>query len=199
MHIGSLPLAVLAIQSMLVIVLAAGFRHAARVPAELRANWTFHVCWSGDERPFLSGARRAAALGLILPILLGLAPLHAIVLGWRAALVHLSVGMLLALALIRLLFLGFRKLPFASSYVPSVNLKALSPIYVLVFLLASYGLAAIERAALGHTTRSLVLVLALAGTVVLVAAVDDRQRRARQPIDLDEAPAPATQRLGLGQ
>jgi hypothetical protein len=88
MHIGSLPLAVLAIQSMLVIVLAGGFRHAARVPAELRANWTFHVCWSGDERPFLSGARRAAALGLILPILLGLAPLHAICLSacclrWR--------------------------------------------------------------------------------------------------------------------
>jgi hypothetical protein len=195
---ASIPLAVLAVQSMLVIALIAGFRHAVRVPAELRANWTFHMSWSGDERPFLAGARRAGFLALIMPTLLALAPLNALVLGWRAALAHLVCGLLVSLALLRTVLLGFRKVPFASSYVPSINLKALSPIYLLMFLLVSYGLAAIERAALADATGTTAFLTILGVLVVSVGTTDRLQRRTREPIDLDEPPAPATQRLGLG-
>jgi hypothetical protein len=195
---ASIPVGLLAVQTMLVIVLLAGFRHAVRVPAELRANWNFHVSWSGDERPFLAGARRATLLVLIVPALLALAPLYAFVIGWPLAVAHAVCGFLLALALLRVLLLGFRKLPFASSYVPSINLKALSPVYVLFFLLVSYAVAGLERLAFTGTGGTAALLAALALLAAGVAQADRLQRQTREPIDLDEPPAPATQRLGLG-
>lgn len=195
--VASMPLALLAVQTVLVTVLLAGVRHAVRVPAELRANWTFHLSWAGDERPYLVGVKRAALVGLGLPTLLALFPLYALVLGARLAFVHFVCGLLVALVLLEVLWLGFRKLPFASSYVPSGNLKSLGPIYALAFLLTTYGLAWVERLALGNTRDTVAFLAAIATLLVSTRAVDLWQRRIRTAIELDELPTSATQRFDL--
>src|SRR5258706_4757636 len=77
---------VLLIQPMVLMVLLTAFRHAARVPGELRANWIFQLCWSGDAAPYMAGVKRAALLCVVAPALIAMFPLDAAVLGWRAAL-----------------------------------------------------------------------------------------------------------------
>ncbi|MCA1563079.1 MAG: hypothetical protein LC753_03380 [Acidobacteria bacterium] len=196
-HVALLPLRFFAIQPVLATALLVGFRYVVAVPAELRANWAFHLSWSGDERPYLTGVKRAAFGGLVLPTLWLLFPLHAMALGFSLALVHLLCGLVLSLVLLEGLLLGFRKLPFASSHVPSVNLKTLGPIYLLGAFLALYGLAWLERLALETAVG---IAAFLAGGIMLVATlrvIDMWQRRTRVAIELDELPPPATQRLGL--
>ena len=196
-NVTSLPLKFFVIQPVLVTALLVGFRYVVGVPAEPRANWAFHLSWSGDERPYLAGVKRAAVVGLVLPTLWVLFPLHAMMLGFRLAIAHLLCGMLISLVLLEGLLLGFRKLPFASSHVPSVNMKTLGPIYLLGAFLALYGLAWLERLALGSPFGTLAFLIGSTTVLGVLRAIDMWQRRIRVPIELDELPPPATQRLGL--
>jgi hypothetical protein len=195
--VASLPVSFLAVQSVLVTALLVGFRHALRVPASLRSNWAFHLAWPGDERPYFVGVKRAALVGLVLPILVALLPLHIWVLGSRVGLAHFACGLLMALVFLEVLLLGFRKVPFASSYEPGGNLKALGPIYVLAFLAITSGFASVERIAL-RRTRDTALFLAGAAALWLgVRMVDLLQRRTPISIELEEASSTTTQRLEL--
>lgn len=196
---AAIPLSVLAAQTVVIVALLVGFRHAVRVPAELRAHWIFHLAWSGDERPYLAGVKRAALIVLIAPALLALGPWHLLVLGPRVALVHFVGGALLALVVLEALCLGLRSLPFASSYVPTSVLRSAGPLYVVGLLLLIYALAWIERTMLLFGMRgSAIFMASLAIVAALLRAIDRRQRRDRLvPIDLDEPPPPVTQRLEL--
>lgn len=192
----TLPVGLLAIQNLLLMTLVGGLRHAMHVPAELRANWTFHLAFAGDERPYLSGVKRAALLSVVCPVLLALLPLHAAILGPKTAAVHAAWGALIALGLLEVAMLGLHKLPFASAYVPTGRLRTVGPPLLLLALGSAYALAWIERLALS-TDNSGVL-LAVAGAVVLaLRGLDAMQRRSHVAMDLDEAPSPPTQRLGL--
>lgn len=195
--VASIPVPFLAAQTVIVIVLMMGFRHAVRVPAELRANWIFHMAWPGDERPYLTGAKRAGVLLVVAPMLLALVPLHALIVGLGAALTHFVYGVLLALVVTESAFLNFRKLPFASTYVPSGTLATRGAVYALLFGAIVYGIAWIERLALGSRGRTLWLFAATGALLVVLRATDLWQRQTRLPVELDELAEPPTQRLGL--
>ena len=54
------PLGVFAMQTVVLMVVVTGLRHATRVPADLRASGTFLLTEAGNDRQFLEGAKRAA-------------------------------------------------------------------------------------------------------------------------------------------
>lgn len=191
------PLVFLAAQAVIVLVLVAGFRNSVRVPAQLRANWIFHMAWSGDERPYVAGVKRAALLAVAIPVLLALFPIHALVVGWSLAATHLAYGLALAVLVTELAFLGFRKLPFASSFVPSGTLASSGAVYALLFGVIVYALAWIERLVLGIPNGTLVVLGVAAAVLVALRAADVWQHRTPVPVELDEVADPPTQRLGL--
>jgi hypothetical protein len=195
---GAATVGLLAVQTVMVSALLIGFRHAVRVPAELRASLTFHLAWSGEDRQYSAGVKRAALVGVILPILLVLAPLHVAAGGSRFAAVHFVNGLLIALVLLEALMLGVRALPFASPYVPSDNLKSMVPIYLVAAILVIYGLASIELLALATARGTLVL----AGTLLalwsgLEAADYVRNRNDASWMVVDDLDIANTQRLDL--
>ncbi len=196
-ELSTLPLPILALQTLLVAVVLTGFRHVVRVPAEVRANWAFHLAWSGDERPYLTGVKRAALFALAAPTLLLLSIWHVVVLGPRVALGHFAGGVCVALLLLELLFVTYRRLPFASSYTRDEDLKSVGPLYVAAVLIGAFTLARLERTALASGTGTIAFCCTLAAFVVSIHEVDTVRRRTRVPIDLDERPAEATQRFEL--
>jgi hypothetical protein len=193
--LGTAPARLLAVQPLILGALLVGFRHTIRVPAELRASWGFQLAWRGQERQFMSGVRRAALAGLIAPVLVGLLPLFVYVLGARLAVAHAALGLAGAIVLLEALLLGYAKVPFACTYVPSENLKALAPIYLIAFLIGVFSFAAMERAALHEAGAALRLVVLLAIVFGVLRASASR-RRYVLPVDFNEAPS-TMQRLGL--
>jgi hypothetical protein len=193
----SIPVAWLAVQTLLLVPLLVGVRHAARMPAYLPAGWLFQLAWRGDERPYLAGVRRAAFVGVSVPVLLALVLPHALVLGPRIAGLHLLFGIVIALILIDLLLLGVRTLPFVSSYEPPTNMKFVLPMGIILFFAFSYGLAAIERAALRSPDGMAVLLGVFVLVFAALRAADVWQRRTRIPIEWTEMPASAAQRFNL--
>lgn len=81
----------------------------------------FHLIRPANHSAYMVGVKRALVVKLVLPVLLALLPLHVLVLGLQTALVHFAYGLLSALVLGEACLLQYRRLPFASSYVPTAN------------------------------------------------------------------------------
>ena len=192
---GYAPPRLLAVQPLLFGVLLVGFRHAIRVPVELRAGWGFQLAWREQERRFLAGVRKAAIIGLVVPALAATLPLFIFVLGAQLALAHAALGLAGAIVVLEALLVGYTKVPFTCTYLPNENMKALGPICFIAFLIGASIFARMEGAALadGSEAIRLLVVLAVAFSVLRIAAL-----RIRRPelVDFHEAPV-TTQRLGL--
>jgi hypothetical protein len=195
--LSSAPIALLAIQSLIVGALVAGFRHTIRVPADLGARWLFHLIRPDNQACYMDGVKRAAIVRLVVPVLLALSPLHVIALGPQAAIWHFLFGLLSALVLRDACLLGYRRLPFASSYVPTEDATTYGGIYVSIFLVGVYTVAWLEHLALS-TARGVAMLFAVTGTILLVIrGIDAWQRRNHVEVELDELVDPPTLRLGL--
>ena len=187
--------AVFAIQPMFYGVLLVAFRHAVRVPAELRANWAFRLAWREREREFMAGARLAALTGIVMPALAIVLPLFWFLLGLPAAIAHAALGFAGALIVLEALFLSYDKVPFTCTYLPSENLKTFGIPYVVIFLIGASTFAGMERGALQEPAAAIRTIALLTVIYVALRVVALRQMK-RPPIDFDEAPV-TTQRLGL--
>jgi hypothetical protein len=196
-EIASTPLGLLAIDTMLLAPLVAGLRYAVTVPAELASNWTIRMAWLGDECGYLAGVKRAGIVLVGAVPLVVLLPVHVLLFGWVVAIVHAVYGFTFATILLDVLFVGYRKMPFACSYLPIENPKLLWPVGIASLLLVTYGFADVERFALRTVTGAIGLAAALGTMAFATKLVDRAGRRERLALDFDERPALATQRLGL--
>ncbi len=192
------PMLILAVQTLVVTIMLAGFRRAIRVPAELRANWIMQLTWRRGERRFLGGIRLAALIGVALPTLLVLAPLHIWLLSPQVAAIHLLICLTYSVAINEAFFTGCKRVPLASSYEPMSNVKTLGPIVLLLFLMFVNTFARIERVALRDewTTN---FILGLLAVAVALRAIDFWLTLDARTMKFDEPPEPATQWLGLKQ
>jgi hypothetical protein len=193
--VGDLPTAVFAIQPMFYGALLVAFRHGIRVPAELRANWGFQLAWRDRAPEFLTGVRRAAMAGIVVPALLVVLPLFWFYLGFGLAVAHAILGFAGAFVVLEVLLLSYEKVPFACTYLPSENLKTFAIPYAVIFLIGASTFARMERTALQDPGAGARLLLLLA-TIVVVLRIASSRRAVRPPVDFDEAPS-TTQRLGL--
>ena len=184
----------LVMQPFLYGALLVGFRHIIRVPAELRANWGFQLAWRERERAFLSGVRCAAIVALVLPAIAVLLPLYSFVMGVPNGLLHAALGLAGAIVFLEALLVTYEKVPFTCTYLPSENMKALAPIYTLMFMVGALNFARMQVTAIasGDPTR-LLITLGILFVVLRVMAL----RRVRRPlVEFDEAPS-TYQQLGL--
>jgi hypothetical protein len=177
----------LAIQPLLYGTLLVGFRHAVRVPAELRANWATQLAWRGHARSFAGGVQWAAILTLVLPAVLIVMPLVVVVAGWQAAWVHALLGVAGAVILLDVLMLNYDKVPFLCSYVPSENAKATVPLMVLAFLIGASLFARLELAIVSGTNVPIGLAI-LALTLISLRLLSATRRRTAE-VDFNEGPA----------
>jgi hypothetical protein len=93
--------------------------------------------------------------------------------------------------------LGYGRLPFASSYVPTVDVTTYGGIYAFIFLIGVYTVAWLEHVALS-STRGTVALFVVTGTILaVIRGIDVWQRRDRVEVELDELVDPPTLRLGL--
>jgi hypothetical protein len=191
---GDVPARVLAVQPLLYGALLVGFRHIIRVPAELRANWGFQLAWAERGDAFVNGVKGAALGALIGPALLVVLPLFVFVLGPQRAMLHAAMGLAGAIVMLEAMLHTYEKVPFACTYVPSENMKALGPIYALAFMAGVSVFARIQHTALhGGSVIAVLTMLAVLFAVLRIVAA----RRPRPSlVNFDEAPAVA-QGLGL--
>jgi hypothetical protein len=189
----------LAAQPFLVASVLSGFRHATRVPAELRASSTFMLAPMSDAAPYISGVKRAGWLAVVVPTLVALTIWAVAVLGADLARRHLGIGLALSALLMETLFLKYRRVPFVSSYVASADVKLNGVMFLAALLSGSFVLAWLERLSFESATGYAVLVATLLGLAVAARVFDHATRGPATALDLDEEPVLPTQRLNLAK
>ncbi len=193
-----LPVAAVAMQTIVLMIVAAGYRQTTRVPADVRAGVTFAIAGFDDGRRFVHGVKRAGIVLVLCPVIVLLWPLHASFLGWRLASAHLLCGLLTVLVLMEGLFLNEQNLPLVSPQEPSGNGLALASVYGAVALLTAWALASAERLTFDSLAGTAALNgVLLAGWLGLVVASRRAASEHHTPSLLYQADA--AQRLGLSE
>jgi hypothetical protein len=175
-----------------------GTRVVFALPLDLRANWIFRVTAVPPGPQTLAAGRRSLLLLSVAPVWLGSAALCLRLWPWRQATGHLAILGLIGIILADISLHGFRKIPFACSYLPGksqVNMVFLGAVLLLWGVTLSVK---VERQAL-QESRSTAWMIAIFG---LAACAVRLGTAALARLDLDdlrfeEASAPAVLELGL--
>lgn len=187
--------------SLIMMALAVvGTRVVFALPLDPRANWVFRAAGVRGGRENLAAARHALLLLAVAPVWLveaaicfGLWP------GWESA-VHLAALALVGLILTELCLLGFRKIPFACSYLPGRSRFHLVFLGAIGLLLGCVKAALYERELMREDAGAggVALMLAVLAGAWLLARWRSTALAAEQAeLRFEDEDAPAVQGLGL--
>jgi len=141
----------------------AGARAIFSLPVELRANWLFRLTAVHPARAYFSAVRKALVTVAVLPLWMACAATYLLI--WPAvpAAEHSLVLAIAAILLVHRGLDGFRKIPFACSYLPGKsNLHLKIGLYAIGLLATASFAVQIEYFALPHARRFAVLCAILA-------------------------------------
>src|SRR5262245_1506206 len=196
-NVAAIPIGFLATQSLVIAAVLTGFRHATRLPAELRGGMTFHLAWQGEPMPFIVGVKRAGWMAVVLPTLTFISMWHIQSLGPRLALLHLGVGVIVGILMMDAVFSHNRRVPLASVYVPSPDAKAAGLLYCAGVLTVSFAVALVERGSFDDPRLYAGLLATLLGISACLRRFDRVSPTAVLELDVDEQSSLPTQRFGL--
>ncbi|MCP4215705.1 MAG: hypothetical protein GY765_13710 [bacterium] len=131
-----------AIPLLLYVFLVVGFRTVVLHPVSIEANWVFRITERTEPKHFIRGLKRAFLVVWILPVFTLLFLTFLSFWGFLPALYHSFYSLGAAWLLFELMFLNYRKMPFASVYVPGkARLRSIWYLYVAGFGGYIYGFA----------------------------------------------------------
>jgi hypothetical protein len=194
---AGVPGYVFSTQTIVLAVLLAGFRHVTRLPADIRASRLFRLAWVADSSWFLSGVRRGAIVGVVLPAIVILVPPSLYLLGARLALMHALTGLLLSVALVSLMTLNASRLPFVASYAPASDLNITGPAILIGGMIAVSLFSWLERTALADVRLAAVLWAVMIAVAVIPQLMAGHNTQLDLPTAFD-VPAAGATRLDLG-
>jgi hypothetical protein len=176
-----------------------GLRVAFNFPAELRANWVFQICESEDSMPHMRAARKWIVLMGMVPLFGLLAPVEIYFRGWRLGLIHLSFAAALALVLLNLLLVWFRKIPFTCSYFPGkTSMAVMLALYLTGFAAYSWTMADLEASLLDEPAQLLLFYAVAAAALWGLARLEKRELGVDDSLIYEDEPDPEVRTLELG-
>jgi hypothetical protein len=193
---GVVPLSAFSTQTIALMVMLFGFRHVTRVPADVSGNKLFRLSWVGNGNAFLAGVRRAALVGVVVPVVLLLFPANLYLLGQQKAIMHVVTGVLLGIAFLSVLTSRATNLPFVATYGPTPDLNTVGPAVLIGGFFAISVFSRIEHSAMSDVGSALVFWGVLLATAIIPRLVPDRGRWLDLPSAFD-VPA-GTTHLDLG-
>lgn len=124
---------------LLGMALIGGIRILVELPVESNAHWLFQVTENRQLQLYSSGLKKALFCVAVLPLFIVFAVFYLLCWDTGPALLHSFYYLAVLILLTKLLFMNYRKVPFASVYNPGVvNLKATWPLFIICFLLYSF-------------------------------------------------------------
>ena len=177
---------------LIVLVLLAAIRVVVDIPAALESNWLFRVTEAAERRRYVSGLKTTILLQWLLPLSILLFLVHAPL--WKnVATAGFHAGFCLALSALGLeaLFFRYRKIPFASTYVPGkLQLQIRGVPYLLGIIALLAVLANLDKALLGHQGLFWAFFPA-AATLWIILRIANARFLDSHPLIYEDEPEPA--------
>ena len=167
-HQWSRPNEPLLVASLIVLFFVVlGMRLVFTFPQALRCNWVFRVTAVNYPADYFLAVRKSLYGMAMLPVLIACTILFCAIWPLPSALLHIGVLALVGAIVVEKSLCGFRKIPFACSYLPGKsNLNVTLGLYAAGILVAASRGAALELWAMGQPYRYLGIVSLLLGFMV---------------------------------
>jgi hypothetical protein len=193
------PAGLLSVPLTLSFFTVSGLRAVFNFPAELRANWLFQITESEERMAHVRAARKwIVAMGIV-PLFALLGPVEIYFRGWRLGLIHLSFALGLALVLLNLLLVWFRKIPFTCSYFPGkTSMAVMFFVYLAGFSVYSWSMADLEAGLLNQPAKLLLAYLMMGAALFGVARLERREIDTSDALIFEDEPEPVVRSLELG-
>lgn len=157
---------------VLLILAVIGARAAFALPIALKGNWIFRLSDVQSPKAYFAAVRRTMFTLIAGPVWIIASIFYLSVWGGPEALAHILVLSAVGVVVVEWSLTGFRKMPFACSYLPgSSNLRIKLPIYGTIFLAAVDIGTRAERSMLESGARTVLL-----GAILLALVVHARRR-----------------------
>jgi hypothetical protein len=139
-----------------------GARAVFSQPVALRANWILRLTAVQPADAYFAAVRKSLFALVAVPILLAWAALFFAIWPADAAARHMIILTVAGFLMVQTSLHGFRKIPFACSYLPGkANIHVKLGLYALGFLFVTSLAIELEYAALGNTKTYLILLAVL--------------------------------------
>jgi hypothetical protein len=185
--ISGIPVTSMLASVLMTILALLAVRVVVALPISLPANWIFGVTQVRPARRYQRAVRLSWLLLILGPILLAIAACFLAAYPWRPVLMHLWVLLALGVLMVELSVAGFRRMPFACSYLPgkaNIHFVFWATLVVLIRLLKEA--LQFEERALVQPMRLLLLVVSLAVAAVAVGLFADAQSRTADELVFEE-------------
>jgi len=198
MNMGAGDHSLLRLPLILSFILISGLRAAFNFPSDLRANWAFQISETSQARSYVRATRKWMLVCAIAPLFLLIAPIELVSFRWPAALFHLAFGFTLSVLLMETMFFGFRKVPFACSYLSGKsNLIGLGVLYIFGFTTYADLAARLEFWLMGQPLTAVIFIAAGAIAWHGFAGWRDSRPDAAAPLDFIDEGDPEVRTLEL--
>jgi hypothetical protein len=182
---------------VLVFFAVIGARAVFSQPIALKANWIFRITAVRSSAEYFAAARQSLFALVVAPILFAWAVLFLAIWPADPALRHVAILVVAGILMVQLSLHGFRKIPFACSYLPGkANMHVKLGLVGIGFLFITTQAVELEFQALGNTEAYVVLL-----AVLLVWAAWAYRRNVSSPeaeILFDEVAPSDIEALNLG-
>jgi hypothetical protein len=147
---------------VLLVFAVVGARAVFALPISLPANWIFRITAVHAPRAYFAAVRKALAAVAVMPVLFVCAAVYWFLFPGRKGIEHTAILSILAAILLARSLYGFRKIPFACSYLPGkANLKVKLGVYGILFLFLCDVGVKIEASTLPRVSSFAILALVL--------------------------------------
>jgi len=176
----------------------AGARVVFAMPMDVRANWMLRIVPLTGGAEFRAATRRSLLALSVAPACFASAVLLFNQWPWRPAAAHLILLTLTATALAEASLFGFRKFPFACSYLPGRMKIHMVIVCATFMLIMSFEVARDELPALTHFGKFLQLAIPCAAAVAIARFAVARHADANDSsIEFEAFDPPVIQSLGI--
>jgi hypothetical protein len=164
----------LSLPLILAFFLVVGIRRIVKIPSYLEANWIFRMTEGKDKQSYFSGLRKGVFFHALIPLFLCLFVFYSFLWHYKDALYHSLFGLAVAVMLMEILFIRFRKIPFTSSYLPGKEkLHLFWIVYLFGFSLYVVLLSSIETSLFVKPSRFIIFFGVILFMVILVRIYQD--------------------------
>jgi predicted permease len=147
---------------VLLVFAVVGARAIFALPISLPANWIFRITAVHSPQAYFAAVRKSLAAVAVTPVLLVCAAVYWFLFPGRKGIEHVVILSILAVILLERSLYGFRKIPFACSYLPGkANLKVKLGVYGILFLFLCDVGVKIEASTLSRVSSFAILALIL--------------------------------------
>lgn len=181
----------LSIPFILSFFLIIGLRAVVNIPVSLEANWIFRIREDREKRHYFLGFKKGIFFFTIFPLFFLLFIFYFFLWGWQNAFLHCLYGLVCSIFLMEIVFLGYRKIPFACSYLPGKSkMHVFWMVYLLSFLSYVFFLTLIEYELLKVPSNFFLFYGIIFGLLIIIRIYQNYFLYRKTEIIYEEEPEP---------